>query len=171
MNVVNKIAVAGLLVGALAGCASDPFHIVQINCPAVAIVSNTGSVTHFEGETRNTDDVVYDATISAVRSSCQQTENIRFDVAFSINAEAGPKFEGDSIILPYYVLLLRDNHLITAKQVYQTTLHFAPGSKHASTTESIVQTFDNLDIARRYDYELLIGFQLSPEDVAYNALR
>ena len=30
---------------------------------------------------------------------------------------------------------------------------------------------DNLDIARRYDYELLIGFQLSAEDVAYNALR
>ncbi len=171
MNFVKKIAVVGLLSASLAGCSSNPFEIVQINCPAVAIVSNTGTVTHFEGGERNVEDVAYNATISGVRSSCLQEGIIRFDVAFNVNAEKGPKFEGDSITLPYYVVLLRDNHLITAKQIYQTTLNFTPRSKHASTTETIVQTFDNLDIARRYDYELLIGFQLSAEDVAYNALR
>jgi hypothetical protein len=171
MNVVNKIAVAGLLAVGLAGCADNPFEVVQINCPAVAIVSNTGTVTHFQGDGRNMDDVLYNATISSLNSSCQQEGSIRFDVAFHINAEAGPKFKDDSITLPYYVVLLRDNHLITAKKVYQTTLYFSPGATHAAKTETIVQTFDNIDIASRYDYELLIGFQLSPEEVSYNALR
>ena len=171
MNIVKKIVAMGLLASLLTGCETDPFVTTIINCPAVAIVSNTGTVTRFKGEERNTDDVAYNATISGVKSVCHQEGNIRFDVTFNVRASKGPQFEGDSITLPYFVVLMRDNHLITAKRVFETTIHFDRGAQRGSTSESLVQIFDDIDIARRYDYELLIGFQLPAEDVAYNALR
>ena len=155
----------------VAACAKNPFIVTQSNCPAASVVANAGTLVHFEGEGRDVEDILFEADISAIQTTCEQDDGIYHEVSFAIMAKRMPGADITAVRLPYFVVLMRDNNLITAKRVYEATIEFAPGSDTAGVKETLVQTFDDLDIARRYDYELLIGFQLTPDQVAFNLLR
>ena len=80
-------------------------------------------------------------------------------------------FDGQSHVLSYYVVVLRDNHMITHKKVYTTRINFKPGSNTAGVHETLVQTFNDFEEARRYDYEVLIGFEVTAEELRFNVVR
>jgi hypothetical protein len=159
-----------LLAFTAVSCQKNPFQVTESNCPAVSVVSNVGSITRFAGAGRNAADVAFNASITGVTVNCTQGEGIDMEVSFAIVARRGPAMTEDSATLPYFVILMRDNHRITVKKVYETRIDFA-GADRAAVRETIQQRFEGTDPARRYDYELLIGFQLTPDEVIYNALR
>ncbi|MFQ5346457.1 MAG: hypothetical protein ACE5ED_01270 [Rhodothalassiaceae bacterium] len=170
-------AMLSLLAAALlAACSSDsnknPFQVTVQRCPAVAVVGGTGSLTRFRGTERNAEDILYKATITATRLKCHQGDDVVSDVAFEIVAQRGPALRGEAdVALPYFVAVLRDNSEIVAKDVYLARLHFSADAERTGTRELIRQRLPTIDQARRYDYEILLGFQLNPEDVTYNLLR
>ena len=158
----------------IAGCdQKNPFLITVSNCPAVAVVSYTGTVTKFNGVGRNAGDVIYNATMTDLRVDCEEDDDsgIYQRVSFAIIASKGPAYSNQEIALPYFALLLRDNSLITNKRIFSAEFRFDPGSDRFVLRQAILQTLPDLDIARRYDYELLVGFHLTPDEIAYNALR
>jgi len=171
MRIPFKVILICCLLPLLASCARNPFVVITSNCPAVAVASNTGTLVRFAGEGRNLEDMVFTATITGVDVDCHEGDDIRQDVKFSIVVDLAPGQNLKSVTLPYFVVLMRDNNLITNKRIYESTIQFAPGQSRAGVTETIVQTLPDVDVARRYDYELLIGFQLSPDELAYNMLR
>lgn len=160
-----------LLVFTVAACQKSPFKVIESNCPAVSVVSNVGSLTRFAGAGRNADDVTFNATITGVLVDCDEGKDVDMEVTFAIVGRSGPAMTEGSVTLPYFIILMRDNHLITAKKIYETTVNFSDRTGRAAVMERIVMRFDDVTPARRYDYELLIGFQLTPDEVIYNALR
>lgn len=159
---------------AVAACGNkNPFLVTVSNCPAVAVVSYTGTVTKFKGMGRNVGDVIYNATITDLRVDCDEDDEtgIFQRVSFAIIASKGPAFAGQELDLPFFAVLLRDNSLITNKRIFPSKMQFDSGSDRVVLRHSITQTLPDIDIARRYDYELLIGFDLTPNEIAYNALR
>lgn len=160
-----------LLAFAAASCQKNPFEVTESNCPAVSVVSNVGSITRFTGAGRNAEDVAFNASITGIIVDCTQGDEIDMEVSFAIVARRGPAMSEDNVTLPYFLILMRDNHLITAKKIYETSIHFDAGTDRAAVRETVIQRFESSDPARRYDYELLIGFQLTPDEVIYNALR
>lgn len=155
----------------LAACNNNPLIVTRSNCPAVAVMAHTGTITMFKGESRNQSDVMWTANISNLERNCEQDETLVGTTNFVISVQKGPAFEGNEVTVPYFAALLRDNHLVTAKQVYEATVRFAPNSNNAAVMETIEQTFTDIDIARRYNYEMLVGFQLTANQVAFNMLR
>ena len=171
--IIKKLTLLGAIL-LIVGCGNkNPFEVTVSNCPAVAIVSYTGIVTKFDGIGRNANDVVYNATITDLRVDCREDDKtgINQRVSFAIIASKGPAFANQAIVLPYFAVLLRDNNLITLKRIFQAELRFDPETDRFVLRQTIIQTLPDLDTARRYDYELLVGFQLTPDEVAYNALR
>lgn len=162
------LTTAALLVSA---CSKNPFIVTRSNCPAVAVMAHTGTLTAFDGDNQTQEAVMYQANIGNVQRGCEQDEILKGTTTFTLSVRKGPGFKGGEITIPYFVALVRDNHLVTAKQVYETKIRFAPNSDTAATVETIQQTFDNVDMARRYHYELLVGFQLTPDQVAFNMMR
>ncbi len=165
--------VAALL---LAGCSSDanrnPLEVTVERCPALAVVGGTGSLTRFRGKGRDADDILFEATITGTRLVCHQGDDVVSEVSFEIVAQRGPALRGATdVALPYFVAVMRDNSEIVAKDVYMARLHFAAEAERAGTREVIRQRLPSIDQARRYNYEILVGFQLDPEDVTYNLLR
>lgn len=158
----------------LVGCNSNknPLEVNIQRCPAVAVVGGIGSFTRFIGEERNTSDVAYEATLSNVELDCDQRRVVDSAVTFTITALRGPALPDEAVIaMPWFVAVVRDNAEIIAKEIYETRLTFAPDQQRAFVQESIRQTLPDIELARRYDYEILIGFQLDGEDIAYNLLR
>jgi hypothetical protein len=156
----------------LASCAKNPLIVTRINCPATAVTAGASILSKFKGDNRNAEDLMYNATISHIERICvQDGETVTATVKFMLMVQQGPAFEGSEVTVPYFTALIRDNNLITAKRQFDTTVRFASNETSAGSVETIVQHFKDIEIARRYDYELLIGFQLSADEVTYNLTR
>ncbi|RMD89557.1 MAG: hypothetical protein D6807_03490 [Alphaproteobacteria bacterium] len=171
-RIVLPLVATALLVGCSSDGNKNPFEVTVERCPAVAVVGGTGSLTRFRGTERNAEDILYEATITGTRLQCNQGDDVVSDVAFEIVAQRGPALRGEAdVALPYFVAVLRDNSEIVAKDVYLARLHFSADAERAGTREIVRQRLPTIEQARRYDYEILLGFQLDPEDVTYNLLR
>lgn len=162
------------LAALLAGCGGNrnPLEVTVERCPALAVVGGTGSLTRFAGEGRDADDILFEAAVSNAELSCDQGGDVISTVAFSIVAQRGEAMVGYyETSLPYFVTVLRDNSEIVAKEIFEVPIVFDDGAQRVGWSETIEQRLPTIEQARRYDYEILIGFQLTPEEVTYNLLR
>jgi len=158
----------------LAGCAADrnPLQVTAQRCPAFAVLGGTGSLTQFAGEERETSDVFVEATIADLSLECDQGDDVVSSIAFNVVGTRGPAMQGESeVSLPFFVAVLRDNSVVVAKKIYETRLRFGPEDQRASTREDLRQYLPTIEQARRYNYEILVGFQLSQDELSYNLLR
>ncbi|TNE61847.1 MAG: hypothetical protein EP335_14225 [Alphaproteobacteria bacterium] len=165
-----RIVLLALVSLAVAACSRNPLEVVVSNCPAVAVVGDAGTLTRFRGDGRTTDDVAFTASIMNVQSSCVEDVNVVSSVSFDIGGQAGRALASREVTLPYFVVVLKDNSRIVSKKQYDVTLRF-DSNGFARASQSLEQVIPTIEQARRYNYEVLIGFQLSPEDVAYNMER
>jgi len=158
----------------LTACAGNrnPLEVTVQRCPALAVLGGTGTMTHFTEDGRETDHVVLEASITNLNLECDQGDDVVSEVSLDIIATRGPAMEGGTeVTVPYFVAVLRDNATIVAKKVYETRLVFGPDTTRAESREILRQRLPDIEQARRYDYEILVGFQLNEEALSYNLLR
>ncbi|RMF68968.1 MAG: hypothetical protein D6740_10090 [Alphaproteobacteria bacterium] len=178
----DRMRVAGIgrwlavvvLVGIVSGCGgkkANPLRVTVMRCPAPAVVEGLSTLTRFANGRRTADAVLFTASIEDLALKCEQGERVRSLLRFRIVAIRGPALRDDVVEVPYFVAVMRDNGEIVAKKIYRTRLVFARGAKRAETVEEILQTIPSIDQARRYDYELLVGFQVKTDDLIFNVVR
>ncbi len=173
---VHGLARAAFLLSVLllAGCGgkkANPLAVTIMRCPAPAVVEGLSTLTRFASARRTADSVLFTATIEDLRLDCDQGERVRSRLRFRISALRGPALRDEVVEVPYFVAVMRDNGEIVAKEIYTSRLVFARGAKRAATEEEIIQTIPSIEQARRYDYELLVGFQLRTDDLIFNVVR
>ncbi|MFZ5608285.1 MAG: hypothetical protein ACOY99_01595 [Pseudomonadota bacterium] len=167
-------ATAGLVgLSVLAGCASNPFVVEVTDCPAVAFVRYANTVTRFAPTSEyRPQDVAYSAAFADLSVDCQDLgEGVTTAISFTVNAAKGPAATADAITLPYFVTVLRDGERIVGKRVFTSTITFPPGQTRAAVREVISQKIPTDSAADEYAHEVLIGFQLSEDEAAYNVRR
>jgi len=168
------VAALCLLAGLVAACGGNqnPLQVTVERCPAFAVVGGSGSLVRFRGEERQTDDVVLRASIANLELECDQGSDVISDISFNILARRGPALpETAEVGLSYFIAVVRDNSLVVLKEIYDTRLRFDPGVETVSRREVLRQRLPEIEMARRYNYEILVGFQLSEEELKYNLLR
>lgn len=173
-SVIRSIATCLVCLPLLAACSGNknPLEVTVERCPAIAVIGGAGTLTEFAGSGRTADDVLFEATISDVSLACDQDSDVVSDVRFSIVVQRGPALTGAmDIAIPYFVAVLRDNSEIVAKEIYAADIRLGAGDQRTIRRERIRQILPTIEQARRYDYEILIGFQLDPEHAAYNLVR
>lgn len=165
-----RFALLAALTLMLAACNRSPLEVVVSRCPAVAVVGDMNTLTQFRGEGRTTEDVMYTASIMDVTTDCTEGEAVDSNVTFFVGATAGPAFSGREITLPYFVAVLKDNSQIVSKEVFDVKLTF-DSKGFARSKEVISQHIPTIAQARRYNYEVLLGFQMDAQDVVFNMER
>ena len=156
----------------LASCGNQNPNIVTIeNCPAVGAVSHMTALTRFAGPEKTNDQVEFDAYLTDLDSECRDNDGVTTTISFTINAKRGSALQNNVQTINYYVVVIRDNFLITAKQSYSTQIRFSPGQQTAGVRETILQRFDDSQTLKRYDYEVLVGFELEPDEFQFNIVR
>lgn len=166
------LVILASLLAAACGANRNPLEVRVQRCPAIAVVGGTATYTQFAGDGRTAEDVVLNAAITDLKLNCDQDDEVVSTVSFEIFAERGPAMRHDAALsLPYFVAVVRDNSEIVAKRIYEARLDFSGGADRAGRREILRQVLPTIEQARRYDYEIVLGFQLTPEDVAYNLQR
>ena len=209
-------AVAAAL-AALAGCKSSGDLVVDQNvgitsvrtvCPAVGIPDYTGDVTLFRGDGRNAGDIDIIASMTNVRTQCDEADQgpkVFSTSTFDVLARRTDTHGARTIQLPYFVTVLRGGSAVISKRIGTVTLNFADGQERASATAQAGAYIDRAEatlprdvidkITRkrragqddaaidpltlpdvrsaltRANFEVLVGFQLSEAQLAYNATR
>lgn len=165
-----KVLMSGLVtLMVLAACTSaddDPRA-----CPRVAILDDAANVTVFnEPGAVDLTDVVARAALSNIRGGCEYFDeevDVTFDVTLS--AERGAALSGNQTSFDYFVTILDPTGIVIAKQVFRTPVVFPEGVFRAGALESLEQTIPlPVEGADARAYSILLGFQLTPEQVKYN---
>ena len=141
-------------------------------CPSVGVLEGTDHVTFVTGAGTDLTDVVAKAEIGKVVSNCKYNldeSTITVDIAFDGLAELGPAATSRALTLQTYVAVTRRFNTFDKKQVYEVPVTFEAGRRQMSFVKTVEGTI--LPYGGSADgriYQILIGFQLTPEQLAYN---
>ena len=112
--------------------------------------------------------------IDTVKSSCSYTKGaptVLSTFSFTAHATRAPSPDGATYTLPYYFAITQGDRILQKKNL-NFKITFAPGSAVATDGESLDDTTIALEPAHPpTDYQLLLGFQLSDAERAYNQKR
>jgi hypothetical protein len=155
----------------LAGCSNQ----VVNQCPSAGVLSDTAILTVFRaGAPADPSGEAYTATINTVKSSCEYAKGASTaDAAFTFTVRVvrAPSPDGATYVLPYYFAITQGDRILNKRNA-TLKITFAPGSAEASDEESLPNTILTLEPGHPpTDYELLVGFQLSDAERAYNQKR
>jgi hypothetical protein len=162
---------AGALVAAaFAGCASKSDGP---DCPRLAIPDDVGRMTRFrEGPGRDLTDVAYTARLAKADGFCTtEKSGVKVEMTVQLVVERGPASTGAPVDLQYFVAVTDPARRVLAKEVFPAQIAFEGNQRVSGSSEEIEE---RIPIPRGADpgsYSIIVGFQLTPEEVEYNRRR
>jgi hypothetical protein len=160
-----------LLVAALAPLAAC--NRTPPACPRASIIGEGASVTKFrEGTGRDLTDVVAQAQIVDVAVECDYDRR-GVDVALqvAIAATRGPADRSRVAEFDYFVAVADPQRNILAKEVFRVQFKFAPNEQRVGTVDEIEPRIPLKSRADGVEYQIIVGFQLTPEEIEWNRTR
>jgi len=176
--IVPALALAALAVTTLTGCDTYRSAVNYIRadsssqCPDANILVNTSVIPVFDPkEGADPSNVAYTATISGLSTRCdvaKKKSTIDASVRITFKATRPPGGEAAHYRLPYFVAVTVGGEIID-KQIHWLEFEF-PRASATVTVEDLVDSI-GIEIARdkrSFDYHLLVGFQLTQNQIDYN---
>ena len=164
---LGLIAVAAIA-GLAAACTGTP----SAPCPGVSILRDTSEITLFaQGRGQDLTDVVYRASIERVASNCDYTragDTVTSTLAARLVATRGPAAQASEETLVYFVAVVDKDQKVLARERFNSTFTFQANQRQAAAIEEIEQIIPIRRDLRGIDYEILVGFQLTPEQLEFN---
>jgi hypothetical protein len=141
-------------------------------CPVAAVLVDTSSLTVFRPELQNDPaGALYAVDLNGVKTDCSfdrregQTDS---SLHLTFHATRAPTGEAVSYSVPYYVAVTQGDRILS-KRILTAQFGFAPGASTANFEEDVDSTVIELENGKQpYDYELLVGLQLTPAQHDYN---
>lgn len=166
-------AVAAML--ATAGCSAtisdiNPFSSEPQPCPPAGTLVDAATVTEFAGSSTSQSNVRYKAEITRSAFDCSVSGNVvEGTVAMVGEVSLGRRGRVGSISLPVFVAVTLRDQEVVSKRFDTIEMNIDAGQRRASFEKMIPDFSFNLAPGKKTsDYEILVGFNLTPEQVAYN---
>lgn len=145
-------ALAGMGMLALAGCAENDAMVA--GCPNVGVLRDAGTLRTDQGV----------AILSGILANCGYDDtSVTIAASVMITARASEGAAGGTIPITYFVAVTDPNRNILSKKTFTTSV--ATGTDTQETLTQVIPVPKTMD-ARWF--EVLVGFQLTPEQVAAN---
>lgn len=161
----GAIAAAALL----AGCGTDRTG----DCPTITGVTDASVATVFRpGTTSDPSNVLYTVELTNVQGQCDIDKKERYadaSLEISFRATRAPSGNEAHYTIPYFVAITEGSERILVKRSYSVAVEFEPGQTTATVSDTVGST--HLEPAKDkhpYDYQILVGLQLSKAQLDYN---
>ena len=166
------LAIAALLT--LVGCSGTEIENYG-ECPAVIIVKDTSELTIFrDGSKQNQKDVEFQVRVDSYKGSCKtsfesdRSGKIHVDLQLKFDVVPGPLIVNRRENFRYYVAIVNIKGDILAKEIFSTSLEFDKNTGRQSKIEKLTQKIFFRSSESGVDFDILVGLQLSPEQLDYN---
>ena len=159
--------------GANAGTAEE--FIIQGNCAQTEVVPELSGYSEFTASQFTTEDqLITRAHISGINSTCSYSERaMSVDLELAFEGTLGPQAKAvapskSSYAYPFFVAITSPGGKILAKEVFSASMIYAQGEDYKSYKETLRQIIPLNDTKQGKKYKVLVGFQLSQEQLNYN---
>jgi len=176
----RRIAPTAVLLAMLAGCGAPLTSTFPPECPRAGVLADAADLTRYRsagqqaGATgRDLTDMVLDGQITGVSGDCTRASRRELDVsvAVSMRLTRGPAARGPVGTVPFFVAVTRNGQVLD-KQIYHVAPDFAANSDTVRLTSDPVTLTLPISVEKTGSaYNLVVGFQLSPDEVALNRRR
>lgn len=168
---------AALMVG-IAACAGhkddEPELGEEVPCPPARLLSDTAHLTQFAETSAGTDApaIRYEADLVSVSASCKRVRDL-WSISVRVQASAGRvgPAPDEAVVLPLFVALTEYDRRVLDKKVVGLPVPLDRASR--ASVQIAVEGLSTPRYVLRAGpgYEILIGFQLTPEQLAWNRRR
>lgn len=174
---MKKILLLSATMAFLAAC-SDKGPVVAPPCPATVMVQDVADVTVFKpGRGRDLTDVVMEAAIAGIDGFCEtdfddgRVSEVSVDMRVLFQVTRGPANTDRKGTFRYFVAVADRNDKPLQKRIFTTEIEF-PGNRNR------IAPFEEMSLKiplkageNGGDYTVLVGFQLTAEQLEYNRSR
>ena len=161
-----------MAIAAVAGIAAACTGTPAPPCPGVSILGDASEITLFApGRGQDLTDVAYRGSIERVAGSCDYTragDSVTNTVAARLVATRGPAAQGNESTFVYFVAVVDKEENILARERFESRFTFDANQRQAAAIEEIEQIIPIRADLRGLDYDILVGFELSPEQLEFN---
>ena len=166
----QRAALAGALALALAGCGLFSEAAPPQACPDAVILADAKNVTLYrEGPGRDLTDVEFEGEIARIVGSCQYGKReLTVTLVADLVATRGPAAPDAEATLPFFVAITDEARNIVAKKVFDSAIPIPRGQRRAGVREEIEQVIPLPEGEPAPYYEIVVGFQLTPEQLERN---
>ena len=158
---------------ALAGCQSAA---QKANCPVVNVLANTSELFVFrKGMAGDPSGELYTVEMTGAKASCdfdkdEGTTDSSVDITF--RASRAPSGDQVNYTVPYFVAQVQNGTTVLNKQIAAAAFSFQPGEAVTTFTANVPSTIIHLQTGHKpYEYGLLVGLQLTREELDYASKR
>jgi hypothetical protein len=176
-NLLNGCIAGGvaLLLAGCGGSAPTLLDNTRAPCPQIGVLSDAADLTRFRaGGGSDLTAMVVNAQVSGFQAKCDYTsrkDGLTVSLTPEFSAERGPAASGPGIDVPYMVAVVGEDDRVLSRAEYTLRMNFPPNvSKVKSTGEELSITLTG-GVAEASSRRVLIGFVLSPEELAANRRR
>ncbi len=157
----------------LAACSSPDVASIP-PCPNVVIVDDIAQVTKFlDGPGRDLTDVVLEVRIASFDGTCVTDPDagaagqVSVDLILVVEATRGPANADRQGEYDFFIAIAETDGEIVAKQVFPGEVAFKGNRNRVAAQEELTQMIPLRPGENGADYDILIGFQLSDEELVY----
>jgi len=142
-------------------------------CPNVSILGGSESLVLFkDGPGRDIIDILAELEMSSLQAKCEYDDlRVNVQTSFEIIAVQGLKSDIESAIIGFFVAVVGPNGQMLAKENFESQIEFPHGRRQIGVSEEMVQRIPLSTQNQGPNYQVLVGFQLTPEQLAYNQSR
>jgi hypothetical protein len=160
------------LVLPLFGCGPAQNEFAPL-CPSAQLIPALSDVTRYAGPgpAHDVTDLVFQGRVVAVSGSCSAGDDksvLPAKVKVSISVRRGPAMKGRAADVPVFLAVMEGN-TVRDKQVFPLHIAFPPNVEQFTITSPEIDL--NLPVSVKKSgaaYDVIAGFQLSPEELAAN---
>ncbi|MEX1034466.1 MAG: hypothetical protein WDZ54_00810 [Sneathiella sp.] len=138
-------------------------------CPRVEVLPGAETITIFrEGEGRDLVDVRFEGIIVPVSGQCQYVDDdtaVIVELILRIGATKGPAAESQAEEFPFFVAIAERSGKIIAKEIFYSPIEVEEGRRRATAQEELQQRIPLSGLKTGGDYVIIIGFQLTKEQM------
>jgi len=161
----------------LAGCGQGRMEDRLVSCPTLALPADLADLTRYQADSPpDLSTLVLDARVTGVDAACRRgsrDRSVDATIALRFRIDRGPAATGRGVQLPWFIALLdASTDEVVNRQTFVVPAQFAPNTTRATFTSAPVEISFPIGQGRRaQDYRVLVGFQLTADELAMNRRR
>jgi hypothetical protein len=143
------------------------------DCPTAAALADAADLRRYRTpDSQDLTDLIVNARITGLSGACSYADRrraVRVTLTLAMEATRGPAATGRTVSLPYFVAVTDAEDRILDKAVYAVPAEFPAGrSRVRLTGEQVTLTLPIAPDRPAASYTVVVGFQLTPEELALN---
>jgi hypothetical protein len=162
-----------LLAGLTSACSMFQDDGPPPPCPTILPVTHARQMTEFQGQGRDLTDVLFQARLANVLSSCAYNDDgkrVDSDLQVVLTADRGPANRDGTAKFKYFVAVTTagDHPKILNRKEFDVSLKFEGNRSRVATSDEITPSIPLAKGKNGADYRIYVGLALTPEQLKYN---